>query len=413
MITFILLLNFFFLSAQVGCTDDQALNYDIGALTNDGSCIYPATNFTLSNIAILPDLLNESSGLAFFGDGLWTHNDEGVDEIYRIDQATGEVLQTVLVANSNNKDWEDFAEDSEYLYIGDFGNNGGDRTNLRFYRVLKNALGGLIANAEKIEFSYSDQTDFTENHNNNDYDCEAFFYHNDSIHLFTKNWVDNKTRHYTVPRTPGVHVAQLRDSFDVNGLITGADIGADGVITLLGYTEVGLNFMWLLYDYQDHHYFSGNKRRIDLGTALTNSQTEGIVFTQNGEGYISSENFNALPPRLLSFTTREWTEDFVSTNKDLTALPDFNLFPNPFSNELTIQFFDPTNNQVELTLFNSLGQVLKTVEIEEGISKTSVNIGNSLINGWYWIQLRDGKQIYQKKILKEKSELKLINIKMK
>lgn len=398
--TFILLLNLYLLPAQEGCTDDQALNYDMSALTNDGSCIYPATNYNLSSIAILPELLNESSGLAFFDGGLWTHNDGGVDEIYKIDQATGEIIQSVLIANSNNKDWEDFAEDNEYLYIGDFGNNGGDRTNLRVYRVEKNSLGGLIANAEKIEFSYIDQTDFTENHNNNDYDCEAFFYHNDSLHLFTKNWVDNKTRHYTVPTIPGVHVAQLRDSLDVNGLITAADIGSDGVISLLGYTEIGLNFMWLLYDYQDQHYFSGNKRRIDLGTALTNSQTEGITFTQNGEGFVSAENFNTLPPRLLSFTTRQWTEDFISSNKEVASPVSFELFPNPFSSELSIQFSAPIQNQSELILFNSLGQAIKTMGIEQGSSQVQLNIGNALINGWYWIQVSDGKQIYQKKILK-------------
>ena len=372
----------------------------MGTTINDGSCIYPATNFTLSNIAVLPELLNESSGLAFFNDGLWTHNDEGPDEIYKIDQTTGEIVQTVLIANSNNKDWEDFAEDNEYLYIGDFGNNGGDRTNLRIYRVAKNALGGLIANAEKIEFSYIDQTDFTEKHNNNDYDCEAFFYHNDSLHLFTKNWVDNKTRHYTVPTIPGIHVAQLRDSLDVNGLITGADIGADGVIVLQGYTEIGLNFMWLLYDYADHHYFSGNKRRIDLGTALTNSQTEGIAFTQNGEGFISSENFNSLPPRLLSFNTRQWTEDFISLNTDISSSIDFKLFPNPFSESLSIQFFEPLKTKSELRLFNSLGQVIKQLDIEEGDTQIQLNFGTDLINGWYWFQLREGKQIYQKKILK-------------
>ncbi len=399
-IILILFLNFYGLSAQEGCLDNQALNYDIGAMTNDGSCIYPSTNYTLSNIAVLPDALSESSGLAFFNDDLWTHNDEGVDEIYKIDQTTGEILQSVLIANSNNKDWEDLAEDSEYLYIGDFGNNGGDRTNLRVYRVAKNSLGGLIANAEKIEFSYSDQTDFTENHNNNDYDCEAFFYHNDSLHLFTKNWVNNKTRHYTIPRIPGVHVAQLRDSLDVDGLITGADIGEDGVISLLGYTEVGFNFLWLLYDYDDHHYFSGNKRKINLGTALTNSQTEGITFTQNGEGFVGSEKFNTLPPRLLSFATREWTEDFISGNEEVLVISDFEVFPNPFSNELSIQFFEPTQNETEIILFNSLGQTIKTIELKEGLSQASLNIDNSLINGWYYVSVSDGRQIYQKKILK-------------
>ena len=223
------------LNGQEGCTDPQAINFDGMAIDNDGSCIYGATQFQMEQRATLPDLLEESSGAAFIDGQLWTHNDGGnPNEIYRIDTLTGEILQTVLVGNLENEDWEDMAQNDTHLFIGDFGNNLGNRMDLGIGRIDRNDLGNLIVSAEFINFSFSDQTDFTERLNDNDYDCEAFFYYQDSLHLFTKNWVDEQTRHYTLPATPGTHVAQLRETFDVQGLIAGAAIDeASGTILSL------------------------------------------------------------------------------------------------------------------------------------------------------------------------------------
>ena len=53
-------LPFSFLS-QWGCTDPQATNYDANASMNDGSCIYSPTNYTLSLVYNLNDVLQENS----------------------------------------------------------------------------------------------------------------------------------------------------------------------------------------------------------------------------------------------------------------------------------------------------------------------------------------------------------------
>ena len=122
--------------SQAGCTDPLANNYDAAAITNDGSCTYSTTDYSLTEIAILPDLINESSGLVFFDDQLWTHNDKGgEDKIYQIDTSTGVVIQTVVIAAADNDDWEDLAQDENHIYIGDFGNNKGDRMNLKIYKI--------------------------------------------------------------------------------------------------------------------------------------------------------------------------------------------------------------------------------------------------------------------------------------
>ena len=238
--------------AQQGCTDPQATNYNLNAVINDGSCVYTATSLTTNLLTGLSTpLLDECSGLQYVNGNLWTHPNHVDSNIYRIDSLTNIVFQTVSL-NSINYDWEDMTASDDMLFVGDFGNNSGNRTDLH---ILKIALSDLTtsatnANAQTINFSYPDQTNFTSNLNANSFDCEAFFYHHDSLHLFTKDWVTKFTKHYVLPAVAGTYIAQLKDSFNVNGLITSAAIDSNGIIVLLGYDNVipAPCFLWMLYD---------------------------------------------------------------------------------------------------------------------------------------------------------------------
>ncbi len=395
----------FSLRGQDGCTDPQAINFDPAAVENNGSCIYGATQYQMEQRAVLPDMLEEASGAAYLDGALWTLNDGGnPNEIYRIDTLTGEVLQTVLVGALENEDWEDLAQNDTHLFVGDFGNNLGNRMDLRIGQIDRSNLGNLIVSAQIINFSYSDQTDFTERFNDNDYDCEAFFFYQDSLHLFTKNWVDEKTRHYTLPATPGTHVAQLRETFDSEGLITGAAIDEEtGTISLLGYTPSGVNFMWLLYDYPSHHFFSGNIRKIDLGTGLTNSQTEGIIFIENGAGFVVSENFNFLPPRLLHFNTRQWIGDITTAvigPIDSDEVLNLEIFPMPFSDEviLTWQADRIENGVVEI--FDLLGNLVYGRNLNNGEEQLLINTA-SFASGAYLARISDKNRIINRVVLRK------------
>jgi hypothetical protein len=380
-----------FLSAQPGCTDPQALNYDINAAENDGSCIYPETNYAPTQIVELPEILKECSGSESINSGLWVHNDSGNEnKIYRIDSVSGDILQTIIIANAENNDWEDFAENDDYVFIGDFGNNPGNRTDLKILRVGKNDFSNDTIDAEVIEFEYSDQVDFTENNNNHNFDCEAFLYYNDQLHLFTKNWADNQTKHYTLTAEPGTHVAQLKESFNVIGLITGADISSNNEIVLLGYTELGFNFMWLLFDFDGNDFFTGNKRRISLGTALTNSQTEGLTFRENSYGYIVSEQFKVndqiiLPQKMLSFSINQWVSGVTSTN-NISASKLIRVYPNPFQNSFDIENIQ--QKKMNWKLYNEIGKVVKNGKASN--SKTKIDVSD-LKTGVYYLSIFDGE----------------------
>lgn len=402
----LIVFGFFFsiesLIAQSGCTDPQANNYSASAMLNDGSCEYATTTYALQEIAILPNQILETSGLAFFDNQLWTHNDGGnEDKIYQIDTTDGSILNTVIIANSNNEDWEDLAEDETHLYIGDFGNNNGDRMDLKIYKLPKSQLASGIATAEIIEFSFSDQIDFTPSNNNTDYDCEAFFFHNDSLHLFSKNWVDQQTRHYVMPAEPGTYTAELRESMNVQGLITGADISEDGVVGLISYNNLnGTNNLWLCFDYQGTEFFSGNKRKISLGLALTNSQTEAIAFRGGGYGYISSEQFASLDAKLLSFHSEQWTNGISTSLDEIENETPFKVFPNPFFENVNVLLQE--DGEFEISLFDLHGKLLKRERVSNrGMLNWNVNV-LLLENGFYFLEIGNEQNIWRKKLVFQK-----------
>ena len=377
--------------AQSGCTDPQANNYDPTAIENDGSCVYPNTNYSPGLVAILPTNLTECSGLAFFNNLLWTHLDGGnADQLIELDTLSGAAKATVTIPNSTNTDWEDLAEDAEHIYIGDFGNNFGNRTDLRIYKIKKSNLTGGTPLPQLIQFSYSDQTVFTSAPNNNNYDCEAFFFWNDSLHLFSKNWVDFKTRHYVLPATPGIHIAELRDSLNVQGQVTAADISDEGVALLLGYNKsTSEAFMWLLFDFQEGRFFSGNKRRISLGSAIGTSQVEGITFKDNKKGYICSEEFSILPPKLLSFDVSQWLPNPVPT-RAINFQSGLSIFPNPTADKLTFSLEGWSSHPLKVTISDITGKNVMGYVLENTQSMLTISI-SQLPTGPYLISVSNGE----------------------
>lgn len=302
--------SFLQLRAQV---DSTVLNPRIADGINSDSVASPTSHYKPQFIANLPGKINESSALIFFNGQLWTLNDSGNQpEIYSIDTTSGSVLRTVVISNAVNTDWESMAQDDSSIYIGDFGNNQGNRKNLRILTIQKAELlnpATYTVKAGYIDFFYPDQVDFTPALNKNNFDCEAFFYHNDSLHLFSKNWSDLYTKHYTLPVMPGKYRAHLRERFNVDGLITDASVNTKGNIVLLGYKNIKGRrytcFAWLLSGYTEPGFFDGQRQRLKLGSALRLGQTEGIVLKDNNTGWITSEYIRAgwikKPPKLFRF----------------------------------------------------------------------------------------------------------------
>jgi len=282
-------------SQILGCTDPLSKNYNPKATINDGSCQYkdkklkPIFSNKLSN-----DVL-ETSGLITFDNLLWTHNDDTDTNIYGLD-TVGNIKKKIKLEKVINTDWEAISQDSSYIYIGDFGNNyRGNRTDLHILRIEKKSFLLNAPIIDTISFSYSDQTDFSQTTpNKTNFDCEAFIVSKDSIYLFSKQWSEKKTNIYVLPKNPGKHVAQYKQNLDVKGLVTDATYLEDQkLIALCGYSKTGKTFIYLLYDFKNYDFLSGNKRKLKL--KLRFHQIEGIS-TQDGlRYYLSNENFKRKP----------------------------------------------------------------------------------------------------------------------
>lgn len=242
----------------------------------------------------LPSVVSESSGLVFTDGQLWTHNDHGgYPEIYRLDSISGKILQTVVIDNYPNTDWEEISADADNFFIGDFGNNSGMRKDLKILIVRKSQITNkkvVHVKAEAINFRYSDQVDYTKNNRNN-FDCEAMLTMSDSIYLFTKDRGDDLTHVYAVSKTSGTYLAHCSQSFVTEGRICGASFNSeDRSIALIGYLPgTTHSFVFLLNDYKDNQFFSGRHSRIELTSSIRHWKTEGIAWESGSRFFVSCE----------------------------------------------------------------------------------------------------------------------------
>jgi len=249
----------------------------------------------------LEEDLEETSGLIYWEGSLWTHNDSKDNELYRINPANGETTGRIELEDVVNTDWEDIAQDADYLYLGDIGNNSGNRKDLQILRIPKSTLIKLSLSSPKksslfenspeiprseiefISFSYEDQSDYSSRPHATDFDCEAMVVHRGQIYLFTKEWISASTSVYSLPASPGHHIASKISEIPVEGLITGADNSTDeDKVILCGYNSLIQPFICVLEDPAGPAF-----KKILL--SLPSHQVEGIAIKSEKEIYLSNE----------------------------------------------------------------------------------------------------------------------------
>lgn len=255
----------------------------------------------------LSEKVDEQSGIVWYDKLFWVNNDSGCEpELYAYNKS-GKLQRTVHIKNINNADWEDLTDDSEYFYIGEFGNNYGRRKDLRVLRVAKSQLTeeqNIELTADVLTFEWADQHNFEKRKHNHDFDCEAFFSYGDSLYLFSKNWANYKTRMYVMPKTKGHHKLSPKTEFNTGFMVTGADISSDGKqVSLIGYKDFK-TYMYLLTDYKGTEFFSGNKTWVDM-SPLGGAQTEGIVYGENDSLFICTEKTNQ-PQSIYRVEWEQW-----------------------------------------------------------------------------------------------------------
>ena len=285
----------------------------------------------------LQDLIRETSGLVFMDRRIITHNDSGGEPaLYEVDSLSGQVTRSVALGNATNMDWEDICFDSAYIYIADFGNNSGSRTDLKIYRLsISDYLLEDTVMVDTIRFSYADQKDFSQGLNSTDYDAEALISYQDQLYIFTKNWNNNWTYLYKLPKIPGNYQVEKTDSINAQGLVTGATYNArSGKILLAGYAFV-TPFIIEISDIPKEGFPGGSIHRYPLELEPGYSpQVEGIASINQTDYYLTAEeNFLGGP-----VLYRLRTDVAVRDQPDLK--PGANIYPNPASGMVRIDCVD-------------------------------------------------------------------------
>ncbi|NVK64698.1 MAG: T9SS type A sorting domain-containing protein [Flavobacteriales bacterium] len=322
----------------------------------------------------LQNNLIETSGLVLLDNRLITHNDSGgAAALYEIDSTTGNIQRTVVIQNATNVDWEDICFDDTYMYIADFGNNNGSRTNLRVYRLFisdyLNTPNDTVS-AETISFNYADQTDFTSTTFSTNYDAEAIISWNDSLYIFTKNWGNMWTNIYALPKTPGNYSLPRVDSINVDGLITGAHFNQASNTIMLSAYAFTYPFVVEIGNIAGTQFSAADVVRTQIQLPSGYSyQLEGIAPISANNYYISTEESFAGSSGL--FRLKMSAANTVSPSLSNTS---YSVFPNPATD--VIHIHAPNANTAEIYSIN--GKLIQSTT-EKSIRVSQLNAGMYLI----------------------------------
>jgi hypothetical protein len=302
--------------------------------------IAQTTNF----MAVLPNEIMESSGLINLDDRIITHNDSGGEAaLFEIDRSSGMVLRKVVIENATNTDWEDICNDEDYIYIGDFGNNNGNRTDLKIYKISQeDYFNSDTVQAEELNFNYQDQLNFSNQVYATNYDAEALISKDDSLYLFSKNWGNFKSTVYALSKNENYQELTAVDTINTSGLITGAVFNeTTNTVVLTGYL---LNpFVVELKDFDSGLFSNGsvNKYNIVLNVSI---QVEAICKDGDDKYLITTESSSSGDATLYGLSSNPISIKEQSMNATI--------FPNPCDELLTIN----APNIAAFDVYSSIGK---------------------------------------------------------
>ncbi len=402
---FLFFSGFLFFTSQIFADSYILLQYSGDSLEVSNESLNVISTHPETFLAPLSSEIDENSGLIFWREKIWTHNDSGGDPcIYAIDTATGEILQTLTIKNAMNFDWEDISQDEEFIYVGDFGNNRGTRKELRVYKIPKKNIpenGNMeIDSVDVISFSYGDQQDFTKRTNRHNFDCEAMVSLGENLVLFSKNWADQQTKVYLLPKNPGSYEVNPYATFNAEGLITGAALSPDhSLLALVGYVDYE-SFIWLFSNFEGNDFFSGKILRVNF-PELVFVQTEGVCFISDEQILFSCEE-SAEQPTLFLVNTEvlkaiamSGTGAFLSTDIVISGMPSV------VSKKLKVDVLELPETNFSFELRNTRWDKLF---VERAVKKKNQKkfkltiITRDLKNGLYFLRISSGEHTIIKKV---------------
>jgi hypothetical protein len=200
---------------------------------------------------------------------------------------------------------------------------------------------------------------------------------------------------------PGTYSISPLDTLESNGLVTGASWSEElEQVVLSGYKSY-TPFLFLLFDYHDNLFFTGNKRQIMM-PGIFGAQTEGICFVQGYEGFLSCEN-SVFNQKVFSFSTATWTDTTLIKLKENSDKLELRLHPNPVSDgQLSVHVIDPVSDTYLVKIYDSSGKVAFSTELNAPAGQKEHNMAidiPALNPGVYIFHILSGKMYARESII--------------
>ena len=321
---------------------------------------------------LIADSLSEHGNYTFWalGDGgapakLYKYELRNLDS-FTISQENQEdtalLLDSTTFLNASNVDWEELSHSNSHIFIGDFGNNNGNRTNLRIYRFKRAKLGSKNVSVDTLHISYSRQIDFS-SQRFHPWDCEAMYWKNDSLVLLSKGLFNSKIYIYTIPDQPGHYSIEPSDSFQSTQLITGASIklgGGSNFPDLVGYnfnSSFKLNSVFGLLQKPFKNYWTSDpSEKLREPHQLESIATPIIPLPVLQMAY-ATEKYDGKNARIYLHGV------FGSSKQNIKQI-EVSLHPNPVSSDLHLTL--NTQASGRLIISDIQGKWIKNIPIEHG-----------------------------------------------
>ena len=244
----------------------------------------------------LPDRIDEASGLVIDDQQMIWHNDSGDGPYLYTTNLRGDLL-TIDTLDARASDYEDIAMDAAgLLYVGDFGNNRGQRTEQTIYRYDR-----TTGQTDSIVYTYPGEDGGGRRVRGN-YDCEAMVAADGKLHLFTKDLLtkprDFYIYHFSLPAAPGTYEAELVDSLYLpRRVVTGAALDprtrelylvAYNFRMLLGFLPSSSASLITLSGYPDGRFLRGQLDRRNISWAIP-TQHEAVAVYDKDYLYLGAE----------------------------------------------------------------------------------------------------------------------------
>lgn len=320
-----------------------------------------------------PKELKEFSGLAFTGPGsMAAVNDGGNAAVLYFMDTLGNLTRSRAFSKIVNNDWEELFEAPGGLYIADVGDNLCRRSNiaLHYYDLQKDTV------TRTINFSFAEKKVKDLPEKDRHYDCEAGFFLNGNIYLFTKTHADpytGKCFQYTINPADNKHDYTAVDSvsFGTSGFIrnsiTGAAASPSGDFVVF----ISCTRLWLHYRPQEGKFLSTGWSMDFTFDGFT--QKEAIAFMPDGKLVVADEKTAGIMGGRIYF----YDLPAFFNGKARYAHPSVkNALLKKLKNNLYAFSFESTSVTKELVLVwaGSDGQLIRSQVIKTGDGKVQKEI---------------------------------------